>query len=73
MSFNSDPLKQIQEAMFSQKVNKAFYLPLVVDNSNLIQVNYQKHLEIILNSRLTFDPASTQRCDNIRFLVVFWL
>ena len=47
MSFNSDPLKQIQEAMFSQKVNKAFYLPLVVDNSNLIQVNYQKHLEII--------------------------
>ena len=53
MSFNSDPLKQVQEAMFSQKVNKAFYLPLVVDNSNLIQVNYQKHLEIILNSRLT--------------------
>ena len=73
MSFNSDPLKQIQEAMFSQKVNKAFYLPLVVDYSNSIQVNYQKHLEIILNSRLTFDPASTQRCDNIRFLVVFRL
>ena len=71
MSFNSDPLKQVQEAMFSQKVNKAFYLPLVVDNSNLIQVNYQKHLEIILNSRVTFDPASTQRCDIFGcFLVV---
>ena len=69
--FHPGSLEDSSKVMLSPKVNKPFYLPLIFNNSNVTQLNCQKHLEMILNSRLTFDPASTRHCHNVRFLVVF--
>ena len=55
MSFNPDPSKQAQEVIFSQKSKKEPHLPLVFNNANASQCKSQKHLGIILDSKLTFE------------------
>ena len=55
MSFNLDLSKQVQDAIFIQKVNKPLHIPLVFNNSSLVQINCQKHLGMILDSRITFN------------------
>ena len=54
MSFNPDPKKQAQEVIFSQK-SKAISYPPLVFNNNVIQTTSQKHLSIVLDTRLTFE------------------
>ena len=54
MSFNSDPKKQAQEVTFSRK-SKAILRPPPVFNNNVIQTTSQKHLGIILDTRLSFE------------------
>ena len=46
--------KQVQEVMFSRKTKKFPYLSLVFNNAYVTQSIYQKHLGIILDSKLTF-------------------
>ena len=55
MSFNPDPSKQAQEVIFSQKSKKEPHLSLVFNNANASQCKSQKHLGIILDSKLTFE------------------
>ena len=56
MNFNADPAKQVQEVIFSRKTNKKkTHPPLVFNNTNVTQSIYQKHLGIILDSKLTFE------------------
>ena len=45
--------KQAQEVIFSQKLKKVTHPPLVFDNANVFQCKSQKHLGIILDSKLT--------------------
>ena len=52
MSFNPDPSKQVHEVSFSRKLKK---VPAVFNNANLAQCQSQKHLGIILDSKLTFE------------------
>ena len=47
MTFNLDRSKQAQEIMFSRKLKKATHSPLLFNNNNVSQVNFQKHLGII--------------------------
>ena len=53
-SFNSDPKKQAQEVIFSQK-SKVISHPPLVFNNNVIQTTSQKHLGIILVTQLSFE------------------
>ena len=55
INFNPDPTKQAQEVIFSRKTKKLPHPPLVFNNANVIQSIYQKHLGIILGSKLTFE------------------
>ena len=55
MNFNPDPTKQAEEVIFSSKTKKLPHPPLVFYNANVIQSIYQKHLGIVLDSKLTFE------------------
>ena len=55
MSFNPDPKKQAQEVIFSRKSKAILHPPLVLNNNNVIQTTSQKHLVIILDTRLSFE------------------
>ena len=55
MSFNLDPRKQTQEFVFSLKLKKMPLSPLFFNNANVSQYKSQKHLGIILDSKLTFE------------------
>ena len=55
LNFNPDPTKQAQEVIFSRKTKKLPHPPLVFNNTNVTQAIYQKHLGIILDSKLTFE------------------
>ena len=55
MNFNTDPIKQAQEVIFSRKTKKLRHPPLVFNNTNVTPSIYQKHLGIILDSKLAFE------------------
>ena len=56
MNFNPDPTKQVQEVIFSRKTKQLPPppLPAVFNDANGAQSIYQKHLRIMLDSKLTF-------------------
>ena len=55
MNFNTDPTKQAQEVIFIRKTKKLPHPFLVFNNAKVTQSIYQKHLGIILGSKLTFE------------------
>ena len=61
MSFNPDPSKQVQEVLFSNKVTKANH-PNIMFNGNTVQKSAnQKHLDQILDEKLTFNDHITSK------------
>ena len=54
MTFNPDPSKQAQEAIFSCKVKKPSHPDLIFNNNKVIQTPYQKHLGMFLGDKLNF-------------------
>ena len=55
MNFNPDPAKQSHEVIFSRKAKEIYHPPLVFNNSSVSQSSSQKHLGVILDSKLIFD------------------
>ena len=55
MSFNPDPSKQAQEVIFSSILKNVPHPPLVFNNANVSSWKSQKHLCILLDSKLTFE------------------
>ena len=55
MSRNLEPSKQAQGVIFRGKLKKVPHPPLVFDNANISQCKSQKHLGIILDSKLIFE------------------
>ena len=55
MSFNPDPSKQAQEIIFSRKYNKKVHPSLTFNKAPVTHANNQKHLGMILDSKLSFD------------------
>ena len=55
MSFNPDLNKQAQEVILISKIKKLTHLSLVFNNSNVLQAFTQKHLEITLDFKFTFE------------------
>ena len=54
MSFNPDPSKQAQEVIFSPKLQKISHLSIYLNNNPIKQVSSQKHLRMILDTKLKF-------------------
>ena len=54
MSFNPDPSKQAQEVLFSRKIQKTCHPSIYFNNKSVKQVPSQKHLGLILDSKLNF-------------------
>ena len=55
MNFNPDPAKQAHEVIFSCKAKEIYHPPLVFNNTSVSQSSSQKHLGVILDSKLIFD------------------
>ena len=55
MQFNPDPNKQANEVIFSQKSKVHSYPPFTFNNNDVKKCPYQKHLGIILDSKLDFN------------------
>ena len=55
MTFNPDSSKQAQEIIFSRKLKEAIHPLLLFNNNNVSQVNFQTHLGVILDVKLTFE------------------
>ena len=54
IDFNLDPSKQAQEVLLSRKLQKVSHPKFFFNNSDISQRNSQKHLGVILDSKLTF-------------------
>ena len=54
MSFNPDPNKQVQEVIFSRTPNKPNHTSLNFNNTVTILSTNQKHLGMILDTKLDF-------------------
>ena len=55
MHFNPDPNKQANEVIFSRKSKVHSHPPLTFNNNDVKQCPHQKHLGIILDSKLDFN------------------
>ena len=55
MIFNPDLTKQVQEVIFSRKLNKPVHPYLNFKNSQVSQTESQKHLGLILDNKLNFN------------------
>ena len=55
MSFNPDPSKKAQEVMFDRKLNNVLQPLLTFNNVDVSQISSQKHLEMFLDFKLSFN------------------
>ena len=55
MLFNSDPVKQAIKVFSSHKQGKVVYPPLQFNNDDIQSANTQKHLGLLLDSKLDFN------------------
>ena len=55
MIFNPDPSKQVQEVIFSHKIQKSCHPSIYFNNKSVKQVPSQKHLGQILDNKLNFE------------------
>ena len=55
VSFNPNPSKQAQEAIFSRKTKKKYHSPLAFNNNNVLETNSQKRVGVVLDNRLSFE------------------
>ena len=58
MSFNPDPSKQAQEVTSSRKLQKISHPSIYFNNNPIEQVSSQKHLGMVLDTKLSFKSTS---------------
>ena len=54
MQFNPDPKKQANDVIFSRELNRCTYPPVTFSNNIIATCPYQKHLGLVLDSKLDF-------------------
>ena len=70
MQFNPDPNKQANEVIFSRKMNNNLSYPPVKFNGNSItKCSDQKHLEVVLDSKLDFNTLIDQKIKKCNKLI----
>ena len=67
MSFHIYSSKQTQKVTFSRKTMTLNYFRLISTNRTITQTTFQKHLEVIFGSRLTFDDHVNSVCLSVTF------
>ena len=55
MSFNPDPTKMAQEVLFSRKKSKVIHPSPIFNGKDVSRSESQKHLGLVLDSKLNFD------------------
>ena len=55
MLFNPDPINEAIEVCFSHKRDKEVYPPFRFSNNDIQSANCQKHLRLVLDSKLDFN------------------
>ena len=55
MSFNSEPTIPVQEVIFSRKLKTVPHQSVTFNNNSLSLCPCQKHLRLVLYSKLTFN------------------
>ena len=72
MNFNPDPIKQAHEVILSRKAKEIHNPPLEFNNSSVSQSSFQKHLSVVLDSKLIFDEhlkmVSLKICKTLKLL-----
>ena len=62
MQFNPDPNKQANQVIFSRKMNNNLsYLPVKFNGNNITKCSDQKHLGVVLDSKLDFNTHIDQK------------
>ena len=61
MEFNPDPTKQATEVLFSCKKSSLSHPQLIFNGIAVAKVNDQKHLDLILDSRLSFEKHINEK------------
>ena len=72
MSFNPDINKQAAEVYFSQRCTKSLPSPIIFNNNNVLNSPCQKHLDLVLDSKLSFNEyinEKTNKCKRISGLM----
>ena len=54
MNFNPDATEQVQELIFSCKLQTTNHPPLFFNENAVLQTTFQKHLGMFLDSKLSF-------------------
>ena len=54
ISFNPDPMKQAVDVVFSKKRTTSSHPPIFFNDTQVVRVDEHKHLDIILDSKLSF-------------------
>ena len=61
MSFNPDRTKLAQEAIFSRKTNESVHPPLFINNATVKLTHALKHLDLHLDSKLSFNEHTNNK------------
>ena len=69
MEFNPDPTKQATEVLFSCKKCSPNHPQLIFNGIPIAKVNYQKHLGLILDSRLSFEKHLNEKIIKVKKIV----
>ena len=65
MSFNPGRTKQTQEIILSRKKNATTHPPLFFNNSEVKPSSDQKHLELTLDSKLSFSELINEKIHQV--------
>ena len=71
MEFNPDPTKQATEVLFSCKKYSYNHPQLIFNGIAVAKVNHQKHLGLILDSRLSFEKHLNEKIIKVTKLLEF--
>ena len=66
MEFNPDPTKQATEVLFSCKKSSLNHPQLIFDGIAVAKSNDQKHLGLVLHSRLSFDKHLNEKIIKVK-------
>ena len=70
MQFNPDPNKQANEVIFSRKMNNNLsYSPVKFNGNNITKCSDQKHLGVVLDSKLDFNTHIDQKIKKCNKLI----
>ena len=69
LQFNPDPTNQTTELLFSQKRHSPIHPPIFFDGNEVIKVNEQKHLGLILDTKLSFESHINAKIIKVKKII----